>query len=256
MRFQLKARLRSGTQLRGSFVFSRDPAVTEIIAAAGFDVVILDREHGPLGWSEIADHARAARAAGIPLLVRVSRTCTEEVTRALDLGAEGVVLPHYGRDRASSIAAVQAARYAPGGLRGTCTGTRASGYGLGAIAELAEAADREVVVVVQIEDPATVDGLGALLDLAAVDVVMPGLADLASALGLPGQFRAAPVLEAAHRMLATASAHGRWTSVYVANAGELSRWQGVACNLLVYGIDYKVIGEAYREALMSLAPQG
>lgn len=252
MRFRFKQRLGEATPQRGTFVFSSDPAVTEIIGGAGFDFVILDREHTALGWSDIQNHARAARAAGISLLVRVAAADPVEVTHALDLGADGVVIPHFGLDAGASSEAARAARYAPRGERGTCTGIRANRYSLDSFARTLEEANEGVAVVVQVEDAVVLDGLDELLGLVPVDAVMPGLADLATSLGRPGGFAHPTVLAAADRLFASVAKAGLPLGFYIANPQEVARWSGRPAAFQVFSIDYKVIAEGYLAAAKAL----
>lgn len=252
MRFRFKQRLAGATPQRGTFVFSADAAVTEIVGRAGFDFVIVDREHTTLGWREIEAHARAARAAGIAILVRVAACDPVEVTHALDLGADGVVLPHFGLDREASKAASKAARYAPAGDRGTCTGIRANSYSLDVFARTVEEANAGAAVVVQIEDAEVLDHLDDLFASVPVDGVMPGLADLSTSLGHPGGFSHPEVLAAADRMFASVNRAGLPLGFYIANPGEVSRWAAREAAFHVFSIDYKVLAEGYRAAAEAL----
>lgn len=256
MRFRFKQRLAESRPQRGTFVFSPDPAITEIVGRAGFDFVIVDREHTTLGWREIEGHARAAAAAGIALLVRVQAPDPVEVTHALDLGADGVVIPHFGLDAGASAGCVRSARYAPAGERGTCTGIRANGYSLDVFARTVEEANRGAAVVVQIEDAQVLDGLDELFAMVPVDAVMPGLADLSTSLGHPGGFSHPEVLAAAERMFASVKRAGLPLGFYIANPGEVARWAGRDAAFHVFSIDYKVVAEGYRAAAEALRAGG
>lgn len=248
MPFSLKARFRSGSPSYGTFVFSSDAATTEIAGRAGFDFVIVDREHTSLSWREIGDHVRAGAAVGIPTLVRVQGPDGDEISHALDVGAEGVLIPHFGVDRERSARSVGSARFAPVGDRGTCTGTRAAAYSLDDFAKVVDEANREALVIAQIEDAAVLPDLDDLLASVPVDAVMPGLADLSTSLGRPGQFSHPDVLGACERVFKSTKAAHLPIGLYIANAAELSRWAGRDARFYVYSIDYKVIAEGYRAA--------
>lgn len=249
MPFKLKSKLESETPAIGTFVFSSDPASTEIAALAGCDFVIVDREHTALSWRDIQNHCRAAGACDISLLVRTRSPSGEEVAKALDLGAEGAVIPHFGLDREASIQCVRSARFNPDGDRGTCTGTRPGSYGLGDFSHAVAEANREALVIVQIEDAEVLPHLDDLFSEVRVDAVMPGLADLSTSLGKPGQFADPSVIEAAGKVFSAAGKAGLPLGLYIANAGEKARWAGQKANFFVYAIDYKVIAEGYRAAV-------
>jgi 4-hydroxy-2-oxoheptanedioate aldolase len=249
MPFKLKSKLASGTPVIGTFIFSSDPASTEIAALAGCDFVIVDREHTALSWGDIQNHCRAAEARGISVLVRTRSASGEEIAKALDVGAEGAVVPHFGLDREASLQCVRSARFSPQGDRGTCTGTRPGSFGLGNFAQAVAEANSEALVVVQIEDAEVLPHLDELFAQVRVDAVMPGLADLSTSLGKPGQFADPQVIEAAGQVFSAAERARLPLGLYIANAAETARWAGQKANFYVYAIDYKVIAEGYRAAV-------
>ncbi len=252
MSFTFKKMIARSTSPCGTFVFSSDAASTEIAAMAGFEFVIVDREHTPLSWSHVQDHVRAGAVHGIPVLVRIRRPDGDEVSHALDTGAQGVVVPHFGLDREASRDCVRSVRYAPAGDRGTCSGTRASGYGLGDFPRVVEEANRGAAVVVQIEDAQALAEIETLLAEIPVDAVMPGMADLATSLGHPGIFDHPEVVAAAERVFGAASAAHLPVGLYIANASQLSRWAGHTASFHVYAIDHKVLAEGYHAARNAL----
>lgn len=251
----LKSKLTGDIPLCGTFIFSSDPATSEIAARAGFDFVIVDREHTSLSWRDVAAHVRASDAVGVPSLVRVRRADADEIGHALDVGAQGVVIPHFGLNREAAAGSVAAARYAPLGNRGTCTGIRAAGYGLDDFGEAVAHANRDTLLMVQIEDVAAASALDAILSQVSVDAILPGLADLSTALGHPAAFAHPRVTALVDRILADAAKHNVPVGFYVANAQALSRWSGGDVRFCVYGIDYKVLAESYREARTALDRQ-
>ena len=155
-------------------------AQVEIAGYAGFDVVILDTEHGPGETSALEEHVRAADAAGLPALVRVG--AVGEILAALDAGAAGVVVPHV-LDAAGAEAAVAAAHYPPRGRRGLALSTRAGRYGAVSLADHLRRAAAETCVIVQIEDREAVAAADAILAVPGVSAVLIGAADLAMSLG-------------------------------------------------------------------------
>ncbi len=110
--------------LIGTFLKTPTGHATEIIADAGFDFVIIDQEHSPFDRTSSDVAFLAARAAGIPALVRVPGP--EAILSVLDCGAAGVLIPHVASvDYARKVAAL--CRYR-GGKRGFATSTRAGRY--------------------------------------------------------------------------------------------------------------------------------
>jgi len=181
----LAERLASGDRLIA--LFAKMPCAGQVESAgrAGFDLVVLDLEHGPGGGYELEHHLRAADAAGLPALVRVPAGDPEHIGAALDAGATGVVVPHV-LDPAGAEAVVAAAHYPPRGRRGFAVSTRAGGYGADGWLEHLERAARETVVVVQVEDAEAVPRAAEICAVPGVSGVLIGAADLSMSLGRPG----------------------------------------------------------------------
>jgi 4-hydroxy-2-oxoheptanedioate aldolase len=185
----------AGAAVTGIIVFSGSPLIVEVIAAAGVDFVILDMEHSPLGVGEAAHLIRAADASGITPFVRIPDVNRALITRLLDLGAAGIVLPH--ANAASCRELVSAMRYPPEGERGACQITRAAGYRRGDWDAYAAHATRELMAVALIEDAATLQDIDAVAAIPGIDACFVGPTDLSIALGVPGTTFDDPELGAA-----------------------------------------------------------
>ncbi len=230
----------------GTFVFSRASSNVEIIGRSGFDFVILDMEHAPLGLGEIENHIQAANVVGITPLVRVTGTDHALTSRLLDLGAEGILFPHFGRDRDASRAFAATLRYAPDGNRPSCTGVRAAGYTIGSYADYVRAANAEILGIGLVEDIEVLPYLDDLFVEAPVDAVMPGPGDLSTSLGLPGQPTHPRVREAIAAIHRSARRAGLRIGMYLNSAEEAKEWPGV--DFYVYMMDVKVLAGAYMSA--------
>ncbi|MFB6261142.1 MAG: HpcH/HpaI aldolase/citrate lyase family protein, partial [Thiohalorhabdaceae bacterium] len=103
------------------------PLLVEMIGYAGFDFVVIDQEHTETSPAGLANLLRAAECGGLTPLVRVAAAQPEPILRALDAGAEGVLVPHVsGPEEAARVC--QASRYHPDGQRGLAGG-RHTGFG-------------------------------------------------------------------------------------------------------------------------------
>src|SRR5438128_2371382 len=91
---QLKRSLREGKTVFGSAVRLPEPGLVEILGYAGFDYVVIDGEHGSMGWAEMERMILAGYAAGTTPIVRVAENEAALIMRTLDLGAMGVLVPH------------------------------------------------------------------------------------------------------------------------------------------------------------------
>lgn len=178
----LRQRIAEGHRLAGLLV--RVPATMLIDMAGnhGYDFVLLDTEHGIADQRDIGEHIVTARAAGLPVLVRIGEGEAALALRVLDAGAAGIVVPHV-RSAQEAETAVRSAHYPPRGDRGFATYTSAGRWGrTGPRQHAADAADRTVVIVM-IEDLAGVAAAPEIARVEGVDVVWVGPGDLAASLG-------------------------------------------------------------------------
>jgi len=183
-RGRIRQRLADGRSVAGIIVFTGSPVVVEVAAAAGLDFVILDMEHSALDLSGAAHLLRAADAAGITAFVRIPSIDRGLITRLLDLGAAGIVLPHANAQNCREL--VEAMRYPPEGTRGACQITRAAGYVRGDWESHALRANTELMAIALIEDASTLRDFDALAGMPGIDAYFVGPTDLSIALGVPG----------------------------------------------------------------------
>ncbi len=200
----LKRDLRDGKRLLGAFIKTPTVHATEILADLSFDFVVVDEEHGPFDRTSIDLLMLATSVKGIAGIVRVAGL--PSILPALDMGADGVLIPHINTvDQARE--AVAAARYI-GGQRGYSPSPRAGRYGALGLADHVARADAEVSVTVMIEHPEAIRNVEAIAAVEGVDALFLGLGDLAVASGeLTPNARS--IREAAREACAAAKLHGK-----------------------------------------------
>ena len=246
---RLTEMLRSGRLLRGVFNGIPSPAIVEMCAYAGFDFLLLDNEHGSAGLETTEHLLRAARASGIPTVVR----CLEhDMARTLDLGASAVQIPMV--DTAAHAASlVQRVKYptrGQPGLRGAAFSTRAAGYGaFGGPAHTALSNDG-VALIVMIETPEGVANAAAIAAVPGVDAVFVGPNDLAHSMGFDNRWNEAPVQAAIESALRAVAAAGKCPGILALTPEEEARYAAwgaryVASNTA--GIILKALRDAARQ---------
>lgn len=203
----LKNTLETGGLVVGSFIRMSSTEVAEASAHAGCDFVIIDMEHAPVTWERAAAMITSAEAAGTVPLLRVSTWSRDLITRALDAGAHGVMIPQV-ETAAVARSVVAAARYGPNGTRGTASDRR-SGYGLRIpLDEYVEAANRNVFVSVQVESVNAVSNIDEIAAVESLNSVFVGLSDLSVDLGVPGQWDNPRLVEHIDRVMEACAANG------------------------------------------------
>jgi len=181
----LRGNLAAGRPVYGLWVTLESPSVTEMAVALGLDWVVIDAEHGGLDWSDIVGHLRATVRSRTVALVRVAELNGGLIKRALDLGADGVVIPWVETEE-QLRQAVAFCRYPPEGVRGIGA-ERATGWGECMVEHTAEA-NENVLVVPIVETIRTADEIEGMIAVEGVDVFFFGPADFSSTAGFRGQW--------------------------------------------------------------------
>lgn len=195
-RNRMKEKLRAGEPVFGVSVMIPSPQIVEMVAAAGFDWVLLDCEHGTLTIESVELMAMAAEASGITAIARPVSRRPEHILQVLDRGVMGVQVPHVitAEDARSVVAAV---KYHPLGQRGLAAGTRSAVYDShGTLAEYVKVANDATLIAIQIEDAEALDHLDELLAVDDIDVFFIGPSDLSQSMGHPGNPKAPVVAQA------------------------------------------------------------
>ncbi len=172
----------------GTFITLADPVSVELAGLAGFEFVVIECEHAGLSLETVQNHLRAARARGLGTLVRVPAGDHGFVQRVLDIGAEGVLVPHIS-DATAAARAVSGVRFPPDGHRGMYPASAAAefgAHGLPGVRELTQALNRNTVLAVMIEEASAVDQVEAIATTPGVDLVVVGPSDLSASLGVIG----------------------------------------------------------------------
>ena len=199
---RVKRILREGGIAFGAYVGGiADPQIVEIIGHAGFDAAFIDLEHSSFDLRDVQLMVMAAERMGISPIVRTPGFDPAFILRLLDMGVQGLQLPHID-NAAMAREAVKAVRYAPLGERGMMAGSRAADFGKVPAAEHMEQSNREITLAVMIEDLTALDEIDEIAATEGIDLVVVGPADMSRALGVPGQTDHPRLVETINRVAA------------------------------------------------------
>ena len=180
---RVKKVMAEGKLAVGTYVALADPQIVEIIGLAGYDAAFIDMEHTAFDLPLVGEMIRAADQVGVTSLVRVPGNDANLILRLLDLGAEGIIIPHIdGIEGAKQ--AVDAVRYPPLGHRGAAGGTRAARYGSVPWEEHIRQSNQEVLLSVMAEDAKGIDDIGRIAALDGIDLVAIGPTDFSEYMGI------------------------------------------------------------------------
>lgn len=250
----LKRTLSGGGVAVGMFLRLPGMELAELCAHAGSDFVLLDMEHSTITWEQAAAMALAAESAGAVPVLRLSNPARDLITRALDVGAHGVMVAQV-ETAETARAVVAATRYGSGGTRGTA-GSRRSGFGLRMpLGEFTEAANRATFVSVQIESVEAVRNAGSIASVPGVDCILAGLSDLTVDLGVSGEWDHPSVVSCAMEIKAACDDNGVAFGVPAPDIGFATRYLDRGARLIVTG-DVGLFGRAMRSFVEGVRQSG
>jgi 2-keto-3-deoxy-L-rhamnonate aldolase RhmA len=245
----LKSKIESGLRPRGMFVSCSDAAVTDIISDAGFDFVIVDVEHGPIGLDDAQHHVRAAEAGGTIPIIRVGEHSPNMIGRFLDLGFQGVILPHV-QTAEDAIAFVLATKFAPEGIRGMCPANHAGRYRGRDASAFARREARELLVGVIVESPAGVDNVEEIAAVEGLDIVFFGPGDFSHEVGARDGW-SNPIVRAAWDRVARATKReGKLLmTVLLSGADDAEQRFDEGADLVIVDVDLLLLQRAIEAAV-------
>jgi 2-keto-3-deoxy-L-rhamnonate aldolase RhmA len=162
-----------------------DPQIVEIIGLAGFDAAFIDMEHTSYDLRDVQLAVMAAERVGITSIVRTPGFDPAQILRLLDMGVQGIQVPHVSSPD-TAREAVAAVRYPPHGERGMAAGSRAAEYGRVALLDHMAQSNREILLACMIEDMEAVERIDEIAAVEGVDLLAVGPSDLSRSLGVSG----------------------------------------------------------------------
>ncbi|VTU38093.1 4-hydroxy-2-oxo-heptane-1,7-dioate aldolase [Variovorax sp. PBL-H6] len=185
------------------------PYISELLAGAGFDWLLLDTEHAPSNpvlMLQQLQAVQAEREKPVSAVVRPPWNDTVMIKQYLDIGAQTLLLP-FVQNRGEAEAAVAAVRYPPRGIRGMGGTMRASRFGRDT--DYVAQAERELCVLVQVETAEALERLEEIANVDGIDGVFIGPGDLSASMGVAGQVNHPTVRAAIDRAFARILACGK-----------------------------------------------
>jgi 4-hydroxy-2-oxoheptanedioate aldolase len=229
---RFRARLHARETVIGSFANLGSPLTAEILAIAGYDWVVLDLEHGAGDRGVLLSPLQAVAGTGVATLVRIGAIDSSRALNALDLGADGVLIPRL-RSAEEARTCVEFCRYS--GTRGVARYNRSWHWGL--TTRTNDDADAEVVCAVQIETAEALRDVREIAEVDGVDVLFVGPADLAHSLGLNCPADDPRLLEQVATVAAAAREHGKSAGMLVGTIEQAEAYRDLGFNFLGCGSD-------------------
>jgi 2-dehydro-3-deoxyglucarate aldolase/4-hydroxy-2-oxoheptanedioate aldolase len=248
----VKHRLKAGEIVYGTSLGTcLEPEVAIVLASAGVEFFFIDTEHSATSYAQIQVLCRTARGAGLIPMVRVTHNEPSLISRALDVGAMGIIVPRV-HSAAEARAAIDAVKFPPHGHRG---------FGLGSIVtdlkgrrapEEIESSDRETMAVLMIESCEGLDAVDEIVKVEGVDALFIGPYDLSLALGIVEDFANPLFQHAVEKVIDAANKVGVAAGLQSSDMSMLAWVRELGARFLMYGSDISVLLSGYESAIAEL----
>jgi 4-hydroxy-2-oxoheptanedioate aldolase len=236
-----KHALAAGGQQIGIWSTLATNVTVELIAAAGFDWMLLDMEHSPNELESVVGQLQAAQPYRTHAVVRVPWNDPVLLKRILDIGAQSVLVPMID-DAEQAKAAVAAMRYPPRGIRGVGGTTRATRWGR--IAGYPHKAEGELCILLQVETQTALGNIEAIAAVDGVDGIFVGPADLHASFGHVGERHHAEVWPHIENAIRRIRAAGKAPGFLTSSETDARRVMELGAQFVAVGSDAALLASA------------
>lgn len=225
--------------------------IGRIVGAAGCDFVIYDMEH--TGWSieTIRMLMATTRAADTVPMVRVPATEYHLLSRPLDVGAMGLMVPMV-QDEAQARTIVHSAKYPPQGRRGCAFGVAHDDYTGGDVFAKMTEANEEVFLIAQIETATGVENVDGIAAVEGIDCIWIGHFDLTASLGIPAQFDHPDFQRAVDKVVEAGARHNKACGIMAGSVANAQDWLARGFRAVAYNGDLWIYQTALAQGIAAI----
>lgn len=213
-----KEKFKNQKTVLGTWIQIPSPSICEIAASLKLDWLAVDMEHTEIGYETLIDMIRGLNGTGTAPFVRVRENSPLDIRRALDIGAQGVIVPlvHTAEEAEK---AVSYSKYPERGCRGHAF-CRANGWGLN-FKEYAEMANKDTCVFVMIESRQAVENIDGILSTEGLDGIFIGPYDMSASYGVTGDVSHRLVTDGCNRVLEACIRHNKIAGIHIVNPDKM-----------------------------------
>jgi len=246
---KLRQKLKKNEPIYGLWVTLESASITEMAVSLGLDWVVIDAEHGHLDWRDINSHIRAALRSDTVVLVRIAERSTSLSKRALDIGADGIVVPWM--EKVEEVEeAVRDCRYPPEGRRGI-GGERATVWGQ-CLSEHTNEANENVLVIPMIESINAIPNVANMCKVDGIDLFFFGPSDFSASAGYRGQWEGPGVAGQILELKDIINAAGKHCGVISTSVKNLTERRDQGFRMLALGPDSGLFMRSLHQSLQEV----
>ena len=240
----LKEKVTSLFHMRGAMIFEFfSPGIPIILKNAGCEFVIFDMEHGGMSFERFKTLATISNAHKISPLIRIPEVSYNYISRALDLGASGIMAPMVNTAE-DALKIVHSSKYPPVGKRGAGFGFAHDNYINDNPLSYIKKANNSLINIIQIETKKGLDNVKEIASIKGVDCLWVGHFDLTNFLGIPGDFTSKIYLDAINEIIMAAKHNNKSLGIMVNDKNELETYSRLGFNMIAVGTEMNILSKS------------
>lgn len=239
----------------GTWITLPCPASLDVICSTGPDFVVIDTEHAPASFETAQMMAVTCESRRVSPVYRVPGAIQSDIVRSLEIGMHAVQVPNItSAEMVRGV--VQSSRYRPDGTKGLSPFTRACDYSSDNAAKMVNIANKNTLLIAQVEGQEGIDNLDEILDVKGIDLVFIGLYDLSNYLGITGELNNPKLKDLFSRLVKRISDHGIIVGSISNTSEQLRFLLDSGARYITHSADCQVLSSAYRSVLDLARAQG
>ncbi len=227
------------------------PGLGRILKNAGCDFAFVDMEHSGFSFETVNVVLRHLHDAGVATILRPPSHAAHHISRACDMGAQGVCPPMTGTV-VQARAAIDAINFPPVGIRGAAFGIAHDDYHSRSVEDAIALANAKTSFVALIETAEGIENVDEIAALEGCDCLWIGHVDLSNSLGIPGQFETKMFKEATARVMKAGRDHGKSVGRLVPNVADAHCCIAEGADLICYSGDVWLFREALSDGFAAI----
>jgi 2-keto-3-deoxy-L-rhamnonate aldolase RhmA len=238
---ELANKLKLRQKIFGTMITSIQwPGIIPILKKRNIDFAVFEMEHNHFDWSELEALLRTSTMTGLTSLVRVTDILYYQISKALDLGANGILIPRI-ENYQQLEQVIDMIRIYPKGRKGV------GGYDF-AVDDLMDKLknyNHEKLLLIQVETPKVLVDLDQMLKTGEVSGVIVGPYDLSVSLEIPGQFEHPRFLEVVNEVISICKLNEISCGMFLEGENRIRYWRDKGMNIIWSGTDMGFFSEGY-----------
>ena len=241
MNESLKKKFLHRKPIRGAMIFDFfSPGVPYVIKNSGCEFVIFDMEHGGLALDKFKELSLISNGISLSPMIRIPEISYNYVARALDLGANGIMIPMVNNQK-EALEIVKYSKYPPLGRRGAGFGFAHNEYKQDNPIDIIENANKNLINIIQIENETGLKNVEEIAKIDNVDCLWVGHFDLSNFLGVPGQFNSKLYLDAINRIVMAGEKYKKSLGIMVSTRQEIDFYSNLGFNVIAVGTEMNLL---------------